>query len=473
MKPFLQTPLWGFMAVFLLVISLSVSALSCGAKAKPSPEKPEGASIKLPSVEGAKAIGRAGKITITWKAVESDKEDERPVGFRVYRKQSAGEGGGAAEDSTLLMGDIEAPGENMPKKLAFYDDYLEEGAVFEYHIFAYNSANKLGGDTVLGPFKAEFPKEKVADFKVETPNGQANLSWKAFGPVEAGKEPPPEAEGDKPADKGAQDKKAEAPEGDGAVTAVVESPAKAEDAPAKTPEEAKPSPAYELFVNLYRAEGEEGPFSPDAINPEPLKEASFIDGGAPIGRLVRYLARSVRIENGVFLEGPSADELKVKVIDETPPGAPVVLWVKALDGGVRVRWTPVKDPDIFGYHLERRVKDEPPESFKDISGFITVDEFTDRSVVDNSTYIYRAVARDRAGNRAFSDEQELVYPPPKEEEAEAAKEGETEEEAAPAPSEEAPPEEPPAPAEPKNAPVETKPPDSPKTDGAPGPVSPT
>ena len=347
--------------LFLLLTGLLLLG-GCGVKADPV-----AAPVAKPSaLAGLDARGREGALTLSWRVVQPQGEAKKVLGFRVYRKRLPG-GVAAAQAETLLMADLEAP-KSAEVPVIFQDQALVRNDIYEYHIFPYDTDRKLGGDTVVGPFTASYPEKSLTGFRADPKDGKVVLSWLPFVSSIGATIPP-----------------------SGASTAA-EAPKAVKD---------------EIGVNLYRAEGEKGPYAAKPLNPSPILGETYSDFSGEPGTQLRYKAAPVRVVAGVALEGALSQEVSTYVVDQTPPPPANLMELKVIKNGVRLLWEKTGD-DALGYHVERRARGE--SGFKDVSGFITVLEFTDRTLSKDGYYGYRVVSRDRAGNRSFSPEREVAYP---------------------------------------------------------------
>jgi len=355
--------------MLVCVVSLVVF-VACGSKAKPDVP-----NLTIPAmVEGLSAVAKSGKLVLSWKAVAPT--DPRPfAGYQVFRVSWAADAViDPATGETLMM--VEIPREEVEGKsvLSFTDTTIKDNSQYEYHVYAYSTSttnDKLyGPDIKVGPFKARFPEDAVGSFTLNTTEGAVLLTWQPVGPVPL------------------------APEG---------------EAGKENPEVQKPKEGD--CVMVYKAEGEEGPYLPEPINDEPLFDNQYSDHEVQPKLTYRYKARHAKLVKGVLLQGAFSKELKGNVVDNTAPPEPVVMWIKIIEGGVRLRWQPVDDLGLFGYMVERRLKTEGEEDYVDASVLITVDEYTDRKVEEKQEYVYRVMARDRAGNISYSQNQIIMYDP--------------------------------------------------------------
>jgi hypothetical protein len=87
-------------------------------------------------------------------------------------------------------------------------------------------------------------------------------------------------------------------------------------------------------------------------------------------------------------------------VDRTPPAAPTGLAAAPGDGGVRLTWNPVADPDLSGYLLYR--KEEGGTAFERVPGsaLLGATEYVDAQVAHRSTYVWQVTAVDTSGNES-------------------------------------------------------------------------
>ncbi len=153
--------------------------------------------------------------------------------------------------------------------------------------------------------------------------------------------------------------------------------------------------------NLYRrSEGERFGFLP--LNPEPLKETRFVDGGLQNGKKYSYEVRAVRNFQGTLIESPASAAVEGIPEKKAPPSPPRGLFAAFQTGGVALRWDENPEPDIAGYEIYRRAEDE--ETFRKVnSGLIRERHFLDPSADPKKSYTYRLKAVDSSPTRKESD----------------------------------------------------------------------
>ena len=94
-------------------------------------------------------------------------------------------------------------------------------------------------------------------------------------------------------------------------------------------------------------------------------------------------------------ESPASLEASAIVVaDVTPPAAPTGLVATAGTGQVALDWADNGEADLAGYRVERRAADGTWPTV----ATPTASAYTDTAVTNGTTYVYRVVALDRAGN---------------------------------------------------------------------------
>jgi len=163
--------------------------------------------------------------------------------------------------------------------------------------------------------------------------------------------------------------------------------------------------------NLYRrAEGERFGFYP--VNPEPLSQPRFVDGGLVNGKRYYYEVRAVRTIRGTFIEGPASSVAEGIPEKLTPPSPPTGLVAVFQKEGIVLRWKESPEPDIGGYDLFRREREE--KTFRKINpSLIKEPYYLDESADPQKSYSYRLKALSTSGKESeFSQEVEISPEPP-------------------------------------------------------------
>ncbi|MBM4331382.1 MAG: hypothetical protein FJ117_09195 [Deltaproteobacteria bacterium] len=153
--------------------------------------------------------------------------------------------------------------------------------------------------------------------------------------------------------------------------------------------------------NIYRrGEGELFGFSP--LNAEPIPERQFWDGRVELGKRYFYEVRAVRDIRGSLLEGPGSPVVEGIPEKLLPPSAPTGLVAVWQNDGVVLRWDENPEPDIAGYNLYHRGKEEK-EFVKINPRLLTENYYLDASVDSRKTYIYRLKAVDATPSKNESE----------------------------------------------------------------------
>ncbi len=162
--------------------------------------------------------------------------------------------------------------------------------------------------------------------------------------------------------------------------------------------------------NIYRrSEGEAFGLTP--LNAEPVLERRYWDRQVELGKPYSYAVRAVRDFRGTLIEGPSSEWVQgvpEKLLLPSIPTGLVAVWQP---GGVALRWDSNPEPDIAGYNLYRRDKEE--KDFGRIyPRLITENYFLDGSADPQHTYLYRLQAVDSSPSGKASDFSMEVEVPP-------------------------------------------------------------
>jgi len=361
-----------------LALALFVFSAGCGVKSAPLPPK----ETKPPQALKVHAVSHDGKVHISWRLPPVVDPQFKPVAFQVVRNEWPDADPNPETMKKSILADIEAPNAepgSVASRMVFIDELLTKGRFYEYVISSYDAEKRFSDPYTIERFEMRYPMDKITGLKVASSEGTVKLSWN----------PPPQQSMEQ-------------------IKGVIDAVKDGGKIDVKQMEKEK-----EIFyVNVYRAKGAEGQFSRSPINSKPLDTTTFEDKRAQPGKPMRYKVCAVRIDaGGMQLEGPLGLEVSTLITDRTPPPASQIISAESIDGGIKVRWKTVEDNSLLGYWLERRIDGK----FSDVSGLVTVDEFTDRKLPANAAgdYVYRVVVRDLAGNSATSTEQAVKYAAPK------------------------------------------------------------
>ena len=162
-----------------------------------------------------------------------------------------------------------------------------------------------------------------------------------------------------------------------------------------------------MGFNLYRRmEGERFGFFP--LNPEPIRETRFVDGGLENGKRYYYEVRAVRNFRGTLIEGPASAVAEGVPEKLTLPLPPTGLVVAFQEGGVALRWNENPEPDIAGYDIYR--KEEGETTFRKINPqLIKEPYFLDTTANPKKSYLYRLKAMN-ASTKESEFSQKLKFP---------------------------------------------------------------
>ncbi len=142
------------------------------------------------------------------------------------------------------------------------------------------------------------------------------------------------------------------------------------------------------------------------LNTAPYPGTSYVDAGAPYGKLV-YTVRAT-LPDKPKVEGAPADEAPVDYRDIFPPPAPARLEALPEAGLVRLVWDPVAAADLAGYIVFRA---EGSGEFSRLTKEPIKDSFlTDTQVVSGHRYRYSVRAVDTAGNQSPPSPEAIAEP---------------------------------------------------------------
>jgi hypothetical protein len=131
---------------------------------------------------------------------------------------------------------------------------------------------------------------------------------------------------------------------------------------------------------------------PAPVNATPLTASSFEEPVA-FGRERCYRVRSVRAEEGSFVDGPLSARVCRTPEDTFPPRAPAELAAAAAAEGIALRWAPNTEPDLGGY-LILRGRPGDATLLPITPTPIAQTQFVDREVMSGLRYVYAVVAVD-------------------------------------------------------------------------------
>ena len=159
--------------------------------------------------------------------------------------------------------------------------------------------------------------------------------------------------------------------------------------------------------NVYRRlEGEEE-FPLNPLNREPLKTAQYTDLSVHNDIKYIYSVRAVRRIVKTDVEGKGSPGIAVTPTKLTPPSAPTELVAIPLKEGIELNWRRNPEPDILGYNVYRRKREE--KEFQRLNESpVPKDTYLDTDVVLQQEYEYAVTAVDNSPRRNESARSEEV-----------------------------------------------------------------
>jgi len=163
--------------------------------------------------------------------------------------------------------------------------------------------------------------------------------------------------------------------------------------------------------NVYRSE-QAGVFPDAPINPQPVPDLRYSDGGVANDRTYFYVVRAVENEAPPWRESGNSSVVAATPRDITPPGPPRNLQAAATRAEVSLIWDRNEEPDLLGYHVYR--SEVSRTAYRQITAeAIRATSFVDRAVARDATYYYVVTAVDTAATpneSTFSDEIAIRIP---------------------------------------------------------------
>jgi hypothetical protein len=155
------------------------------------------------------------------------------------------------------------------------------------------------------------------------------------------------------------------------------------------------------LFNIYRkSKGEEFAFLP--VNPEPVPQGPFRDGGLENGKEYEYIVRALRNFKGTLIEGLPSPVVIGTPEKFLPPSQPTgLIGIMRREGdktGVELRWNRNPEPDVAGYDLYRQEMGTD-DSAKVNSRLLTEPYFFDTTADPRKAYLYRLKAVDNSPRR--------------------------------------------------------------------------
>lgn len=123
----------------------------------------------------------------------------------------------------------------------------------------------------------------------------------------------------------------------------------------------------------------------------PTTVTSIEDTNVQINTTYYYVVRAVSSQG----ESPYSDEASATPNER--PGLVQGIAARAGDGRVTVTWGPLAEPDIAGYHVYRQVSEQPTTRTRLTDQALTVLQYIDTQVTNDTRYQYFVTAVDTAG----------------------------------------------------------------------------
>ena len=151
---------------------------------------------------------------------------------------------------------------------------------------------------------------------------------------------------------------------------------------------------------VYRSESEQPGAPALLVNTEPVSGTTFTD---PLraGLLNRYYYRVTAL-NTSQAESARSGAVSSKLIDKTPPPAPVLLPATVNAQGVTLGWTQAELPDLAGFRVLRSLAGAAPAELARLPAAIR--SYLDATAEAGVTYSYSVQSLDAAGNASAPSE---------------------------------------------------------------------
>ena len=156
--------------------------------------------------------------------------------------------------------------------------------------------------------------------------------------------------------------------------------------------QAPEGPASPAF-NVYRGPAD-GPLAESPLNIQPLPSSDYLDATVEVGKIYRYVVRTVAASGPPYRESVSSNAFAVDASDRFAPAPPAGLVVVQEGSAVRLLWNPGGERDLEGYRVYRAASGE---GFARIGPEIVPQpSFLDAGVSAGTDVRYRVTAIDRA-----------------------------------------------------------------------------
>ena len=344
---------WTFAGRWMVPLALTAFLCACASTGTPKPTE----ETKPPAINRALAVVQGTIVQAKLWIPKAQKTENQPERVRALRLVWQGEDDDRAKAKIDEIPSLVAPSPGLP---VTFTDTVTPGTWVRYEIFNQNKNKVVGERFDLGRAKIDPSAATPENLRVEAGDGHARLTWGAGGFL------PSKVEGGR---------------------------------------------SLPMPVVVYRIVGEVAPSPLFPLTDKPVEDTSYEDWTLDMNTETRYRVCHARMENGLIVQGGCASEVSITVTDKTPPPEPTILKLaQARDKGVLIRWQASADPGVLGYRVERKAG--PKGAYGAVSEFLTVTEYTDRTLDDKpQTYYYRVVVMDRGGHESRSAEQAIDWPP--------------------------------------------------------------
>jgi fibronectin type 3 domain-containing protein len=146
--------------------------------------------------------------------------------------------------------------------------------------------------------------------------------------------------------------------------------------------------------NLYRKTAPENPYS--KINGTVILDSNYLDTG--LADQTTYYFVVTTVDDGGYESGYSAEQAQVAI--DYDPEAPTGLAAVPHDAYVTLDWNDNIETDIAGYWVYRSTSNTTGFSKVNSSNMTTTSDYTDDTVVNDTTYFYYVTAEDLGGNES-------------------------------------------------------------------------
>jgi len=335
-------------------------ASACGKKADPllpvrvAPEQ----------VKRLQAAVRSGAIILAWKA-PSKNTDNSPLldlaGFKIHREElPVAKVCPRCPRNFVEFFDYPYQGarDREPQKdwFVYYDRTVEPGHHYSYVIYAYNQRETRGPASTQLSHVYDVPPAAPQQVRAERDNRLISIVWEATRQLEDGR--PGQVAG------------------------------------------------YNLYRSLTGAEEAQTP-----LNRELIMGPAAEDIPEAYDRTYYYTVRAVRRVQDTLIESRPSEEVVVRYMDITAPGAPQALTAIAREDGIMLKWMPKAEQDFAGFNLYR--KGPSDTGFMRLNNqLITQSSWLDQTVQARKRYAYAVTAVDRsaqANESPYSETVEILY----------------------------------------------------------------